>query len=188
MNLTAVSLESVATNCQRLERLALCGSETIGDAEISCVASKCVALKKLCIKGCPVTDQGIEAFAWGCPNLVKIKVKKCRGVTSDLADWLKVRRGSLMVNLDVCEVEADGLDASASDGGAQEDGVEFPPMVMSQVSGAIGGASAAVDIPSSSNWRPSIFRSRLGLFGGRSLVACTFRRWSNGGSGSNDSS
>ncbi|KAE9466843.1 hypothetical protein C3L33_01266, partial [Rhododendron williamsianum] len=188
VNLTAVSLESVATNCQRLERLALCGSETIGDAEISCVASKCVALKKLCIKGCPVTDQGIEAFAWGCPNLVKIKVKKCRGVTSDLADWLKVRRGSLMVNLDVCEVEADGLDASASDGGAQEDGVEFPPMVMSQVSGAIGGASAAVDIPSSSNWRPSIFRSRLGLFGGRSLVACTFRRWSNGGSGSNDSS
>lgn len=180
VNLSSVSLETVAMNCKKLERLALCGSETIGDAEISCIAAKCVALKKLCIKGCAVSDKGFDAFAWGCPNLVKIKVKKCRGVTSDLADLLKTRRGSLMVNLDVCEIEADGLDASASDGGAQEDGVEFPPLVSQVIT--IGAAAAIADVPSGSNARPSIFRSRFGLFGGRSLAACTFRRWTNGGS------
>ncbi|XAR57763.1 hypothetical protein NMG60_11026015 [Bertholletia excelsa] len=174
VNPTAISLEALAANCQKLERLALCGSETIGDAEILCIAEKCVALKKLCIKGCPISDQGIEAFAWGCPNLVKIKVKKCRGVTSDLADRLRVRRESLVVNLDVHGVEADGLDASASDGGAQEDGLEFPTVV-SQV----GSASATVETSSSSSGRPSSFWSKFSLFGGRSLVACTFKRWSN---------
>ncbi|CAL5324614.1 unnamed protein product [Camellia sinensis] len=177
VNPCSISLEALATNCQKLERLALCGSETIGDAEISCIAAKCIALKKLCIKGCPVSDQGIQTFAWGCPNLVKIKVKKCRGVTSDLADWLRVKRKSLVVNLDACEVEAEGFDASASDGGAQEDGVEFPTMV-SQVS----ITAAAVDAPSTSNGRTSFFKSRFGLFGGRSLVPCTFRRWSNNNS------
>ncbi|XP_057499951.1 F-box protein At1g47056-like [Actinidia eriantha] len=185
VNPSSISLESLATNCQKLERLALCGSETIGDAEISCIAAKCMALKKLCIKGCPVSDQGIESFAWGCPNLIKIKVKKCRGVTSDLADWLRVRRGSLVVNLDVCEVEADVLDASASDGGAQDDGVEFPPMV-SQVGAAAAASSSFVEAaPSRSNGRMSFFKSRFGLFGGRSLAACAFRLRSN--TGSNDS-
>ncbi|CAI9281913.1 unnamed protein product [Lactuca saligna] len=69
VNSTRISLELLATNCQKLERLALCGSETIGDAEISCIAEKCTALKKLCIKSCPVSDHGMEALAGGCPNL-----------------------------------------------------------------------------------------------------------------------
>ncbi|KAA8531660.1 hypothetical protein F0562_006623 [Nyssa sinensis] len=172
VNPSSISLEAIASNCQKLERLALCGSETIGDAEISCIAAKCVALKKLCIKGCPVSDQGIEAFAWGCPYLVKIKLKKCRGVTNEVADWLRARRESLAVNLDVVEVEAEPIDASTSEGGAQEDGGEFPPMV-SQVAGT------PADTASSSNGRPSLFRSMFGLFGGRSSVPCTFRRSSN---------
>ncbi|XP_052204668.1 F-box protein At1g47056-like [Diospyros lotus] len=178
VNPTSISLEALATNCQKLERLALCGSETIGDAEILCIASKCVALKKLCIKGCPVTDQGIEAFAWGCPNLVKIKVKKCQEVTSDLVDWLRARRGSVVFSLDVCEVEADGLDATASDGGAQDDGLEFPAIVSQGTTAPApaAAAAAAADAPSTSNGRRSLFKSRFGLFGGRGLVACTFRR------------
>lgn len=182
VNPSSISLEAIASNCQKLERLALCGSETIADPEISCIAAKCMALKKLCIKGCPVSDQGIEAFAWGCPNLVKIKVKKCRAVTSEVSDWLRSRRGSLVVNLDICGVEGEVVDASASDSGAHEDGVEFPPIV---------SRSTAVDADAttSSNGRSSsVFKSRFGLFGGRSFVACTFRRWSSGTSGFNGSS
>ncbi|KAI3801990.1 hypothetical protein L1987_30110 [Smallanthus sonchifolius] len=129
VNPNSVSLEAIATNCVKLERLALCGSETIADGEISCIALKCVALKKLCIKGCPVLDEGIEAFAWACPNLVKIKVKKCKNVTGEVGDWLRARRGSLVVNLDVCEVKTEAVDTSASEGGGQEDVVEFPPVV-----------------------------------------------------------
>lgn len=182
VNPSSVSLEAIASNCQKLERLALCGSETIADGEISCIAAKCVALKKLCIKGCPVSDEGIEAFAWGCPNLVKIKVKKCRGVTFEVGDWLRARRGSLVVNLDVCAVEVEAVDASASDSGPQEDGVEFPPIVS-----RVGIADA--EAPSSSNGRGgSAFKSRFGLFGGRSLVPCAFRRWSNGNSSSSNGS
>ncbi|XP_024977481.1 F-box protein At1g47056-like [Cynara cardunculus var. scolymus] len=182
VNPSSISLEAIAINCQKLERLALCGSETIADGEISCIASKCVALKKLCIKGCPVSDEGIEAFAWGCPNLVKIKVKKCRNVTFEVGDWLRARRGSLVVNLDACAVETETVDASASDSGAPEDPVGFPPMM----------SHAAVAQPdhlaSSSSSRASVFKSRFGLFGGRGLVTCTLRRWSNGNSSSNGTS
>ncbi|KAF8404968.1 hypothetical protein HHK36_009863 [Tetracentron sinense] len=168
VNPTSLSLSLLAANCRNLERLALCGSETIGDSEISCIASKCMALRKLCIKSCPVSDHGIEALAGGCPNLVKVKVKKCRGVTCEGADWLRANRGSLSVNLDSGEIEHQ--DASASDGGAQEYGAELPPLV-NQIT--------AADIPSSSNGRSTLFKARLGLCAGRNFVACTFRRCSN---------
>ncbi|MBA0865636.1 hypothetical protein Goshw_014037 [Gossypium schwendimanii] len=167
VNPTKISLEMLASNCQNLERLALCGSDTVGDAEISCIALKCIALKKLCIKSCPVSDHGMEALASGCPNLVKVKVKKCRGVTSEGVEWLRTNRGSLVINLDTGEQ----LDASASDGGgAQDNGVEFPPMVASQI--------GAPSIASSSTGR-STSHKLLGLLSGMSLVACTLRRFGN---------
>ncbi|XP_021903441.1 F-box protein At1g47056-like [Carica papaya] len=173
VNPTKSSLEMLASNCQNLERLALCGSDTVGDPEISCIAAKCIALKKLCIKNCPVSDHGMEALATGCPNLVKVKVKKCRGVTCEGAEWLRSSRVSLAVNLDT--VEPEHQDASTSDGGVQENGIEFPP-VPSQI--------AAPSIASSSSGRSASFKARLGLFSGRSLVACTLRRWSSGKSSS----
>ncbi|KZV39734.1 hypothetical protein F511_08196 [Dorcoceras hygrometricum] len=183
VNPTSLSLMTLASNCQKLERLALCGSETIGDPEISCVAEKCMALKKLCIKGCRVTDSGIEAFALGCPNLVKIKVKKCKGVTTEVAEWLRARRVSLSVNLDADEAEHEAIDASTSDGGAQDEGVEFPPMI----SGAMSSGAVNVDGPSASNGGRSSNKSRFSFFAARTFVSCAFRRSSNGDSGSNGS-
>ncbi|KAK3007337.1 hypothetical protein RJ639_016821 [Escallonia herrerae] len=173
VNPTRASLERLATNCQNLERLALCGSETVGDAEISCIAAKCTALKKLCIKSCPVSDHGMEALAGGCPNLVKVKVKKCRAVTAEGADWLRASRGSVAVNLDT--IEPENQDASASDS-PQEIGLENPSLV-TQVE--------AVNIASGTAGRSTSFKARLGL--GRTFVACTFRRWSSfGGSSRNN--
>lgn len=175
VNPTRISLEKLATGCPNLERLALCGSETVGDSEISCIAEKCIALKKLCIKSCPVSDHGMEALAGGCPNLVKVKVKKCRAVTSEGADWLRASRGSVAVNLDTTEQE--NMAASASDGGAQEGGVENQ-----QVGGQVGGANIT-----SGSGRSTSFKARLGLLTGKRLVACTFRRWSSfGGSSRNN--
>ncbi|PWA36909.1 SKP1/ASK1-interacting protein 2 [Artemisia annua] len=181
VNPSSISLEAIASNCQKLERLALCGSETIADTEISCIASKCVALKKLCIKGCPVSDEGIEAFAWGCPNLIKIKVKKCRNVTGEVGDWLRARRGSLVVNLDVCAVEVENIDASASEG-AQEDVADLPT-IMNDVA-----VAQPEPLATSSSCRGSVFRTRFGLFGGRGLVSSTFRKWSIGNSSSTSTS
>ncbi|OVA19372.1 F-box domain [Macleaya cordata] len=174
INPTSLSLGLLGANCLNLERLALCGSETIGDAEISCIATKCVALKKLCIKGCPVSDHGMEALAGGCPNLVKVKIKKCRGVTCEGADWLRGSRGLLDINLDIAPIE--NLDASTSDGGAQEN-VEFPPLFSQNT-------AAGAEIPSNSNSRSALNKARLGLFAGRNFVACTFGRWSNSNNGS----
>ncbi|KAJ6337802.1 hypothetical protein OIU76_007477 [Salix suchowensis] len=127
VNPTQISLELLGSNCQNLERLALCGSDTVGDVEISCIAAKCVALKKLCIKNCPVSDHGMEALANGCPNLVKVKVKKCRAVTYECADLFRIKRGSLAVNLDNGEPEHQ--DASAGGGVAQENIGEFHPVL-----------------------------------------------------------
>ncbi|XP_047964932.1 F-box protein SKIP2-like [Salvia hispanica] len=106
VSVTSVSLTAIASSCEKLETLALSGSRTVGDNEISCVASRCMALRKLCVKRCRVTDAGIEAVANGCPNLVRIKVEKCRGVSRGMVEKLRERRGSLVVDLCVDEAEA----------------------------------------------------------------------------------
>ncbi|KAG9143641.1 hypothetical protein Leryth_017137, partial [Lithospermum erythrorhizon] len=173
VNPTIVGLEKLATCCGKLERLALCGSESVGDPELSCIAEKCVALRKLCIKSCPVTDQGMEALAGGCPNLVKVKVKKCRLVTPEVADWLRATRGSLAVNLDATEPE--NVDASASDSGLQEGGLENQQT---------DGGNTGANIASGSTRRSSSFRWKLGLFSARNLVACTFRMFPGSGGSS----
>ena len=181
VNPTKQSLESLATNCKNLERLALCGSDTVGDPEISCIAAKCIALKKLCIKSCPVSNQGLEALANGCPSLVKVKLKKCRAVTLEGAEWLKNNRESLAVNLDNGETEQQ--DASASDGAQENGGVaEFPtPAAPSQMAAAAAAAVAASNMAGSTS-RSSSMKWRLGLLSGRNLVACTLRRWSSANS------
>ncbi|CAN6721646.1 unnamed protein product [Malus baccata var. baccata] len=167
VNPTKVSLEALASNCPNLERLALCGSDTVGDVEISCIAVKCVALKKLCIKGCPVSDIGLEALAGGCPNMVKVKLKKCRGVTAEGADWLRASRPLLAVNLDTGEtIQEAAIDTSVA---AHDNSVEFPPLAIQP---------AFPNIASSSAGRPT-FKSRLGLLTGRGFVACTLRRWAS---------
>lgn len=101
VNPTRLSLELIATNCRKLERLALCGSETFGDIEMSCIATKCVALKKLCIKSCQVSDRGLETIIDGFPNLVKVKVKKCKWVTVEGVDWLRLSRASLAIDFEL---------------------------------------------------------------------------------------
>eukprot|EP01018_Ginkgo_biloba_P006868 Gb_13260 [translate_table: standard] len=162
LNPTSVSLSLLASNCPILERLALCGSETIGDPEICCIAAKCLSLKKLCIKGCPVSDQGIESLVSGCPKLVKVKVKKCRGVTCDGAEWLRANRGSLAVNLDA---------------------VTSPNPNIGPSSGATNSAqSSALSTPSTS--RSPLAKAKLTLFAGRNFVACAFMKLSNGSNGS----
>ncbi|XP_004289192.1 PREDICTED: F-box protein SKIP2 [Fragaria vesca subsp. vesca] len=165
VNPTSLSLAAIASNCKKLERLALCGSGTIGDDEFACIAAKCVALKKLCIKGCPISNVGLKTLAWGCPNLAKIKVKKCKGVSGEVAEWLRERRGSLTVNWDSGEIVP--LDAAAGLSGGVESSMEFP---LDHVAVTIA--------PSSSNNPLALFRTKFGFFSGRSFVPCTFRRWS----------
>ncbi|KAK6160655.1 hypothetical protein DH2020_004036 [Rehmannia glutinosa] len=171
VNPTHLSLLELATNCQNLERLALCGSESVGDTEISCIAAKCIALKKLCIKSCPVSDNGIEALASGCPNLVKLKVKKCRGVTSQGANWLRASRVSIAVNLDAIEPELP--DASVSE--QEIGGVDIPSVS--------GRQNRDVNFASGGTGRSNSFKMRLGSFSG---VTCAFRRWSSFGGRSNN--
>jgi len=173
VHVTHLSMAAIAVNCQRLERLALCGIGAIGDAEIACIAAKCVELKKLCIKGCAISDTAIEALAWGCPNLVKVKIKKCRGVSSEVVNWLLRRKGSLVVSFDAAESE--GLDASGSDVGGQESGVEFPVM---------GDQVVVGDGPSVSIGRLALLRAKLGFFASRNLVPCAFNKSSNHGDSS----
>ncbi|KAL3655240.1 putative VIER F-box protein 1 [Castilleja foliolosa] len=176
VNPTHLSLSKLATNCQNLERLALCGSETVGDTEISCIAEKCVALRKLCIKNCPVSDHGMEALAGGCPNLVKVKVKKCRGVTSQGAAWLRASRDSIAVNLDAIEPE---LPEAASPSEQEISGVDIP---------LVSGRNRNVNIVSSTMRRLNSIKIRLGSFPGRSLISGTVRRWWNFGGRSDNTS
>ncbi|GMI94099.1 VIER F-BOX PROTEINE 4, SKP1/ASK1-interacting protein 2 [Hibiscus trionum] len=175
VNATYLSLEAIASNCSKLERLALCGSGTIGNTEIACIAAKCMALKKLCIKGCPISDISIEALGSGCPSLMKIKLRKCRGVSCEAGEWLREQRGSLVINMDACEIDG-GFEASVSNGGIHEVGLDYPQVI---------GQVTTGDASTSSNGRLALLRSKFGVFASRNLVACTFRRWSNGDDTSN---
>ncbi|KAG9450175.1 hypothetical protein H6P81_010140 [Aristolochia fimbriata] len=98
--ITVLSLDALASNCLALERMALCNTDTVGDSELGFVAAKFSALKKLCIKNCPITDPGVEALVVGCPNLVKLKVKRCRGVSQASVSRLRVERKALVVSVD----------------------------------------------------------------------------------------
>ncbi|RRT45790.1 hypothetical protein B296_00036166 [Ensete ventricosum] len=173
VNPTARSLGLIASNCRNLERLALCSSDTFGDPEITCIASKCMSLKKLCIKGCPVSDQGMEALAEGCPKLVKVKVKKCRGVTPGCADWLMTRRvGMLAVNLDVI-------------GPTEQQEASRESRILENNEQLIDQIGAVDLLPSSSNSRLPPWKTRMGFSTGENLVVSALRRWSRGGSNSN---
>eukprot|EP00250_Pteridium_aquilinum_P005893 c15913_g1_i1 orf=262-1761(-) len=122
---TSVSVKSLAlivSNCARLERMALCNSDAVGDEELVCIAQKCSSLRKLCIKNCPISDQGLGAFACGCPSLLKVKVKKCKDVTLASATWLRLNRASLVVSLDM-PVEAPVQRAHAENAQGGEAGV-----------------------------------------------------------------
>ncbi|CAD5193183.1 unnamed protein product [Musa acuminata subsp. malaccensis] len=177
------SLELIASNCGSLERLALCGSETIGDAEVACIASKCTSLKKLCIKECPVSDQGMEALAAGCPKLVKMTVKRCSGVTPDCADRLVAsRHGKLAVNLEVNDGSTNDQQQEATEEGSALE--EFG------IAAAIGGSELPrplVDgVGSQGRWPGK--KKRAGFFATRrNLVASALRRLSHGSSNSSHS-
>lgn len=100
LNPTPRSLVAVATNCRNLGRLVFCGSDTVADAEIMCMADRCLSLRKLCIKGCPISNNTLKALAGGFPNLQKVKVTKCRGVSRDAGVWLQENRESLFLILE----------------------------------------------------------------------------------------
>ncbi|KAL3697584.1 hypothetical protein R1sor_011660 [Riccia sorocarpa] len=162
LNATMTSLSPLATSCHGLERLALCNSETFGDPEFSCIATKCQSLKKLCIKSCPISDHGMEVLATSCPNLVKIKIKKCRGVTSASVDWLQNNRESLIVTLD------NGLPSTTAD-------LPRPPLPVTH-------RAPRLSAPPN---RSPLAKARLAIVAGGSFVACTLLRWSSpSGSGS----
>ncbi|PWA96404.1 F-box domain, cyclin-like protein [Artemisia annua] len=120
-----ISLEAIAVNCRKLERLHLCSSNKITDVEISCIAGKCVALNKLSIRNCWVSDKGVEAFVLGSPNLVEISLEKCENVTHEVEDRLRAIKGSLVVKLDA--VKSETANAIVGDFGVQEHVIEVPP-------------------------------------------------------------
>ncbi|KAF8049140.1 hypothetical protein N665_2285s0007 [Sinapis alba] len=174
VNATHKSISAIASNCEKLERLALCGSGTIGDTEIACIAKKCGALRKFYIKGCPVLDLGIEALVAGCPNLVKLKVEKCKVVTGEIGEWLREQRRTLVVSMDGDETEAT----------VAVDGESETALVVPRMGQAGGGVAEIVGSGngggSGSNGRSRLatIRSKFGFFAGRNLVTCRFRRWS----------
>ncbi|MFS7914132.1 putative leucine-rich repeat domain superfamily [Helianthus anomalus] len=97
-----LGLVSVAENCKLLRKLHIDGwkMNRINDEWLIGVSKYCVNLQefmligvdctRLCIKSWPVSYLGMDALAGGCPNLVKVKVNKCRGVTSDGVSWLGI--------------------------------------------------------------------------------------------------
>uniref|UniRef100_A0A0D3D873 F-box domain-containing protein n=1 Tax=Brassica oleracea var. oleracea TaxID=109376 RepID=A0A0D3D873_BRAOL len=174
VNATHKSLSAIASNCEKLERLALCGSGTIGDTEIACIAKKCGALRKFCIKGCPVSDLGIEALAAGCPNLVKLKVKKCKVVTGEIGEWLREQRRTLVVSMDGDETEATVAVDGESETALEESRVGQAGGGVPEIVGSSNGGGS-----NNGGSRLATIRSKFGFFTGRNLVSCRFRRWSH---------
>ncbi|CBI33774.3 unnamed protein product, partial [Vitis vinifera] len=119
---------------KNLTRLKLRGCRELTDVGMAALAKNCKGLKKLSCGSCTFGTKGINAVLDHCSALEELSVKRlrgmndrgCPGVTCEAVDSLRARREALIVNLDAVAVET--LDASTSDGGAQEDGQEPPPM------------------------------------------------------------
>ncbi|XVF82944.1 hypothetical protein PTKIN_Ptkin16aG0092400 [Pterospermum kingtungense] len=111
--ITIISLNVLASNCPSLERMALCNTHSVGDLEMQFIGSKFTALKKLCIKSCPISDTGIKSVGEGCPSLVKLKVKRCKGVTQATLSKLKMRRRCLSVSAESGSMLLDQLEMEA---------------------------------------------------------------------------
>ncbi|KAK1378861.1 Avr9/Cf-9 rapidly elicited protein 189 [Heracleum sosnowskyi] len=167
VNPSLISIEAIALGCKKLERLSVCHTETVADAELSCIAAKCAALKKLQIRSCPISDEGIEAFVQGCPNLEKLIVKRCPAVTSEAEALLRLNRRSLVIDINVCELEAEAGDASVRDAGRQEDEGEVLPIVNQEVAG-----TANSEASSSKKGRAWASNRKFGLFGVKCFGGC----------------
>ncbi|CAN6989046.1 unnamed protein product [Brassica rapa subsp. trilocularis] len=164
---THASLSAIASNCKKLERLALCGSSAIGDVEMACIADKCVALRKFCIKGCPITDVGIKALALGCPNLVKLKVKKCIVVTGDVREWLRERRRTLVVSMDGDETKGTVM--------VSEDGGRGLETVVEEVLTPVADGGGDAEVAGAGGGRLAMLKTKL--LASKNFVAFTLRRW-----------
>ncbi|RLM73572.1 F-box protein SKIP2-like [Panicum miliaceum] len=166
VNPTVLSLRMLGEHCRALERLALCGCETVGDAEIICLAERCAALKKLCIKGCPVSDRGMEALNGGCPSLVKVKLKRCRGVSYECVESLKITRGgSFSISLDIV-LEHDA--GSAIENGVQETGLAQIDELTDEMAG--------MDLPTNAAGAQSSTHTSNRM---RSVMSMIWRRFGN---------
>ncbi|KAG9152680.1 hypothetical protein Leryth_020886 [Lithospermum erythrorhizon] len=181
LNPSIGSLAWISMCCTKLERLAICASDTIGDRELECLAIKTASLKKVCIKGCRLlTNNGIISLATFCPNLVKIKVKKCKRVTGEVVSYVKEKRPLLELSLDVNGIEVEGGDVRTADGEVRVvAGGEGP----TAVAGTNDDAAQAESSNTATLW--SGLRSRISLFGGN-LVTSTVRRWSSGDENQNN--
>lgn len=115
VSVTKSSLDVIASNCTTLERMALCSTEAVGDAELECIAEKCTSLKKLCVKNCPISDVGIKGLIKGCPSLTKVKVKRCKDVTLVSAMLFRLSRPLVTASLDTpAEVSLEEEDLTES--------------------------------------------------------------------------
>ncbi|XWS73372.1 hypothetical protein CRYUN_Cryun02cG0122600 [Craigia yunnanensis] len=127
--ITVIALNVLASSCPVLERMALCNTDSVGDLEMQFIGAKFTALKKLCIKNCPISDSGIKAVGEGCPSLVKLKVKRCRGVTQATVSKLRIRRRCLIVSVDSGSMLLDGEGLAEDELDLEEDGIHRRGMV-----------------------------------------------------------
>ncbi|CAN6448633.1 unnamed protein product [Victoria cruziana] len=156
LNPTASSLGELGEGCPGVERLALCGSETIGDGELAIVAAKFRSLRKLCLKGCPVSDEGMGVLAGGCPELVKVKVRKCRGVSIDGVEFIKQHRFGKALEFELDDEEEIH----------NKDNLEL--VVRNERTDVVEALSRSKSI---------VVRARMSLFSGRNAIAGIMRRW-----------
>ncbi|KAM0941765.1 putative F-box domain, leucine-rich repeat domain superfamily, F-box-like domain superfamily [Dioscorea sansibarensis] len=95
---TGRSLVLVAQSCCSLESLLINGGKRIGDGEMMCVLAKCLGLRWLFIRGCPISDVLLDAIGKGCPKLEKLEIRKCARVTRKGVEELRGKRRGMSID------------------------------------------------------------------------------------------
>lgn len=81
--ITNITLNTVATNCPRLQGLNVSGCTQLTDDSLSCIARNCRSLKRIKLNDCSqLTDLSIRAFAYNCRQVLEIDLQNC-SLTSD---------------------------------------------------------------------------------------------------------
>ncbi|OZJ04142.1 hypothetical protein BZG36_02841 [Bifiguratus adelaidae] len=83
INLTDISLRTIAGVCTKLQGLNLTNCKQITDSSLIQLAKNCRLLRRIKLNGCDkITDQGVIALAENCPVLLEIDLSECSAITN----------------------------------------------------------------------------------------------------------
>lgn len=78
---TDTAMKYIGKHCVKLKYLNIRGCESVSDVGITHIVQNCLKLRSLDAGKCDITDNGLHIIGIHCPQLKKLSIRGCEGVT-----------------------------------------------------------------------------------------------------------